>query len=394
VASAERNNAPSKVNRASHLTPRVPYSSIVLAIAVIALGRAVFAAFPHTTINGIYALGSASHPMPEVVFASNAIDGVALRYWWKSLEPRPRVYDWLEIDRDIAIARAHGKKISLSVAAGFGTPQWLYDSNVARFTFRWTKTWGAPPCSEQRIPVPWDPVFLSEWCIFVRELGHRYGSDPTVVLVKLTGVNGASEETNLPHETGTFIRRGAFSCFSTDDIAEWRRLGYSREKVEAAWKVIADTFSESFPHKHLAIMTGPSFPRVDDLSLLSRKNGKPDAQIAAKLIADGIASYGDRFVVQSNGLSAFWNWKKVATLAGRVSTGYQMLWSVTDDRGCRMNHHVAPCDPQTILDLAIDRGIGAGADYLEIYTADIMNPALHEVVLKASARLPTRSALR
>lgn len=376
------------------MKPSLFCSSIILTIALVAVGRAAFAAFPCTAISGIYALGSASHPMPEATFASTFIDGVALRYWWKTLEPRPRIYDWSSIDRDIAIASAHGKKVSLSVAAGFGAPEWLYDSNVERFTFRWTKTWGAPPCTEQRIPVPWDPTFLSEWRIFVRELGHRYDSNSGLVLVKLTGVNGASEETNLPHETGTFIRRGAVACFSTDDIAQWRRLGYSREKVEGAWKAIADTFSESFPHKHLAIMTGPSFPRLDGFSLFSTKKRKPDAQVAANLIADGIARYGDRFVVQNNGLSAFWNWQKVAAVAGRLSTGYQMLWSVTDDRQCRMNHHVAPCDPRTTLSLAIDRGIGAGADYLEIYTVDVMNPALHEVLSNASARLSTRWSKR
>ena len=377
-----------------HLKRSILYSMGVFIITLSMSGRTVLGDTSPTSIGGIYALGSASDRMPETVFTNAYIDGVALRYWWRNLEPGDKVYDWSPIDRDIAIARAHGKKVSLSIAAGFGTPPWVYSANVAQFTFRWTKSWGAPPCSEQRIPVPWDPTFLSEWRTFVHELGRRYDSDPTLVLVKLTGLNGASEETNLPHETGTMARRGPIACFSTDDLAEWRRIHYSPDKVEHAWRFIAGTFAESFPHKKLAIMTGPSFPRVTGLTFPAGKGESTDGRMGSDLIAEGVAMYGERFVVQNNGLSAFWNWRAVASVAGRVSTGYQMLWSVTGDQQCRMNHHVTPCDPRATLDSAIDRGIAAGAEYLEIYAPDVVNPELRGLLINARARLSSRSATR
>jgi hypothetical protein len=58
-----------------------------------------------------------------------------------------------------------------------------------------------------------------------------------------------------------------------------------------------------------------------------------------------------------------------------------------------MNRHVTPCDPRTTLASAIDRGIGAEGKYFEIYTADVINPQLQDVLANAHARLASRSAI-
>jgi hypothetical protein len=69
-----------------------------------------------------------------------------------------------------------------------------------------------------------------------------------------------------------------------------------------------------------------------------------------------------------------------------VDTGYQMLWRVTDDPTYRMNQGV-PVDPVTALQTAVDNGAAAGARYLEIYYADIVNPDLQDVIASAHDRL-------
>ena len=86
-------------------------------------------------------------------------------------------------------------------------------------------------------------------------------------------------------------------------------------------------------------------------------------------------------------LSGFFIWPEVARLAPRVSTGYRMLWAATGDRSCRMTHKVKPCDPSTTLKAAIDRGIEAGAQFLEIYNADILNPELQGLLAQTHERL-------
>jgi hypothetical protein len=344
------------------------------------------------SIAGVYALGHTNKNVPREVLANRNVDGVALKYRWRDVEPSEGTYNWRQIDSAIAEARAHGKKVSLAVAAGLGTPPWVYADGAVPFVFRWTKQWGPPLCSEQRIPVPWDPVYLSKWRAFVRKLGLIYDTNPTVVLIKLTGLNSASAESSLPHEKGKAIMRRGESCASSDDLAEWRQLGYSTEKVAAAWKLIADTFAQSFPRKKIAMMTGPGdLPRIDGLALGRRTGGRAGGQLSAELLAEGIASYDDRFVVQSNSLSGVWSWKKVASLATRTSTGYQMLWRVTGDPSCRMNRRITPCDPHAVLQAAVNRGIDAGALYLEIYVADILNPNLQDILAAAHQRLSSRS---
>jgi hypothetical protein len=56
---------------------------------------------------------------------------------------------------------------------------------------------------------------------------------------------------------------------------------------------------------------------------------------------------------------------------------------VTNDETSRMNGRRAPCDPATELKAAIDNGIAHHADYLEIYTPDLLNPALRQALDEA-----------
>jgi len=363
------------------------------AILLMAGARAYAAARDASAVSiaGIYALAGMNEPVRKEVLANKNVDGVALRYWWGDVEPSEGSYNWRRIDSAIAEARGHGKKVSLAVAAGIGTPPWVYADGVVPFVFRWTKPWGPLLCSEQRIPVPWDPVYLSKWRAFVRQLGLRYDSNPTVVLVKFTGLNGATAESSLPHEKGKVIARRGGSCAGSDDRAEWRQLGYSSEKVAAAWKQIADTFAQSFPHKPFAMMIGPGdLPRIDGHARGRRTGSPARGPLSAELLDQGIADYDGRFVVQSNSLSGVWSWKAVASMATRASTGYQMLWRVTGDRNCRMNRRVTPCDPHAVLEAAVNRGIDAGALYLEIYAADILNPNLQDILAGAHQKLSSR----
>jgi PKD repeat protein len=73
-------------------------------------------------------------------------------------------------------------------------------------------------------------------------------------------------------------------------------------------------------------------------------------------------------------------------VANQVTTGYQMLWFVTDDPSYRMNGGVGIA-PATALQNAVDQAIAGHAHYLEIYAADVVNPALQGVLANAHAAL-------
>jgi len=52
-----------------------------------------------------------------------------------------------------------------------------------------------------------------------------------------------------------------------------------------------------------------------------------------------------------------------------------------------MNGHVHPCDAQSVLQAAIARGLDSNPAFIEIYQADILNPALQEVIASAHKHL-------
>jgi len=62
---------------------------------------------------GVYALADQDIPIPQNVLSNSQIDGIALRYSWKALEPREGQFDWTLVDSEVAAARAH-KAVCLS----------------------------------------------------------------------------------------------------------------------------------------------------------------------------------------------------------------------------------------------------------------------------------------
>ena len=222
----------------------VPWIGVFTILALSLSGTSRASAYT-PTINGLYALGSAMHPeIPAAALANPAVDGIALRFFWDQLEPSEGAFDWAPMDRAIGSARAHGKKVSFSVTPGVHTPAWVYGAGAAPFTYLWNRPFGFAQCSEQRIPIPWDRVYLAKWSTFVRAMGRRYGSNPAVAMVKITGINSGAAEINLPHTGGM----GAVNCpGGNNDDANWRRVGYSRAKIKAAFQASGDVFAESFP---------------------------------------------------------------------------------------------------------------------------------------------------
>jgi len=60
------------------------------------------------------------------------LTGVFIRLRWDEVNPRPGVYDWTAMDREIEKAVRQGKLYSLSFKAGSkGTPQWIFDPAIA-----------------------------------------------------------------------------------------------------------------------------------------------------------------------------------------------------------------------------------------------------------------------
>jgi hypothetical protein len=264
---------------------------------------------PASSTVGVYALGNPNSPIPEAVLQNPNVDGIALRTSWDALEPAEGGFNWSLLDGEVGRARTHHKHISLSVEAGFHTPAWVFAAGAAAFYLVWDKPWGPPLCSQQRIPVPWDPVYVSKWQDFIVQLGRRYESQPALSNVKLTGINSRTQEAILPHGWGNEVGAGTTACMPKDDVAQWLQAGYTRTKVERAWATIVQTFTRAFTRPQLAVMVVPGgFPPIDAQGGVIPRQAQ-DFQIGADLASIGQRICGERFVLQNNGLSAWWAFK-------------------------------------------------------------------------------------
>jgi PKD repeat protein len=316
----------------------------------------------YSGLSGVYALQTANAKIQPSVLSNPYVDGIAIRATWKFMEPTDGSYNWSYLDNNIAAAAAAGKKVSLSIQTGVDTPAWVYAEGAQSVLFR-----------HQKIPVPWDSVYLTKWEQFITELGQRYGNNPAVDHVVLTGINETTQETLLPHTRA--------------DALIWQGAGYTRAKLEAAWQSMADTWSAAFANKQIVMDVVPNgLPAIDANGHLFAARGGGDNQAISDLINLGISRYGSQFVVQNNGLNTNWISPAVSGLSNQVTTGYQMLWYVTGDNSYRMNGGKA-IDPAVALQDAVNQAVAGHARYVEIYHADVINPALQGVLAKAHAAL-------
>lgn len=324
-------------------------------------------------IRGIYALTTPNptiSQIPTAVLTNPYVNGIALRVGWSTLEPGLRSYQWTDIDSVLALAASHGKTVTISVEAGIQAPTWLYSQGAESYKFMWDVAFGPAECTVARIPIPWDSVFQARWAEFVAAFGSRYGSNPRITFVKLTGLNSKTEETFLPNAApGQPVDGGR--CRTMNDVQNWLNAGYTRTKVENAWLAIANEFDRAFPNREFAAMLVPGgFPPIDGGGNLIA-SAACDYQVTDDILSDGIKDYGRGvFAAQNNGLSNTWIWLYLMSDASVVDTGYQM----TAPMGSKLGQ-------------AIQLALKGSADYLEIYPADLSDPSLQSVVKQAHIAL-------
>jgi hypothetical protein len=346
-------------------------AALLIFVYLLAIAMPVGAASP--PIRGIYALTTPNPTLsqiPKAVLTNPYVDGLALRVGWSALEPSIRNFQWSQIDSVVSLAASYGKTVSISVQAGIQSPTWLYSNGARSFKFMWDLPYGPAQCTQVLIPVPWDPVFQARWAEFVAAFGARYGSNPHITFVKLTGLNSQTEETMLPNAVaGTPINGGR--CRAMNDVQDWLNLGYTRTKVENAWFAMANEFDRAFPNRQFAAMMVPGgFPPIDDNGYLIPNMGC-DYQATEDMLSYGITSYGmGSFIGQNNGLSNTWIYLVLARDASKIDTGFQM----TSQLGSKL--------PQ-----AINLALQNSADYLEIYPADISDPSLQTAIKQAHQTL-------
>jgi hypothetical protein len=282
------------------------------------------------------------------------LTGVLVRAHWREVEPAEGRFDWAPLRRDIELARKHGKKVTLALAGGPATPDWVYAAGAQAFEYTFMNPHSPRGGRSERIPLPWDSVFIAKWTNTIAALGREFGSDPAVTLVHITGSSKNGFELQLPEERGrTPGERGG----------RWIEVGFTAAQFEAGWKSVIEAFGRSFPGKALDLEIHPVLG---------------DSEIPRRLAKYGYDRLGKRFGTFGGWLSGkprAWDTdlRDIMMEQSRLSfSNYQLIANET-----RQPDRLGPGG----LIGAIRTGIAEGARYFEIWEADAKNPQFDDALL-------------
>eukprot|EP00051_Salpingoeca_urceolata_P006455 m.85299 g.85299 ORF g.85299 m.85299 type:complete len:375 (+) comp14840_c0_seq2:132-1256(+) len=344
----------------------------LLALAVVAASTALSPLSGHAgnaavRPSGLYALDPCLHngTCPSL---PSFVQGVYVRVNWDQVQPtKMGPYNWTKIDMTVAHAKAAGHQVTIGVAPGSSSPHWLYEDGVPHFSMTWNFSWGPPRCTEVNVPLFWDPKFLEAYTAFLAALAVRYDAAPTVVGIKVTGVDAETMETVIPTKV-------IYGCGKQPDdpIAKWIAVGYTPEKILLAWSTILEAYSAAFQHTSLVLMTGPwPFPGID---AQGKRTPQPDYNLTRtiqQMFTDKIGP--DRCAIQNNGLSVWYHYAP-PNIPNGTEQGAQALWYITGDPTCRMMSHHKPCGEVWVMNKTLQNAILYQDKYVEIYLVDILNP--------------------
>jgi hypothetical protein len=214
------------------------------------------------------------------------------------------------------------------------------------------------------LPMPWDATYLSRWFAFVRAFGERYEANPVVVNVAAAGPTSISEEMSLPSDTAA--------------VAQWKRLGYSLTKYEAAWQQTLAVYVQAFPTTQIALTFYPGLPIPD---------GSAQTATRVDVAKLAFAQYGQHMTFQENGLSArkgtsSLGYELVQQYASQTATGFEMGTSATEKPD-----EMGGTTAAAALQASVDLGLKASIQYLEIYEKDALNGDLQTILAEAHVAL-------
>lgn len=160
------------------------------------------------------------------------LTGVDLVYYWSQIEPEKGVFDWSQIQSDMAPWIAAGKKVILRVStsggaswdppySGDGTPAWVYADGARAVTD-----------DGETVPVYWDQAYLTDYRSFVQSFGAAFDGNPNVAFIQ-AGIGMGAE--TLP-ETNA----------SAAGVAAWESDGYADPLWLSTVETIASYYTSAF----------------------------------------------------------------------------------------------------------------------------------------------------
>lgn len=340
---------------------------------------------------GVHALTPARQPVGSDILAHPAVSTVVLRSDWVDVEPEDGRHDFRYLEEQLdRVARA-GKAASLVVTTGGKqVPPWLAPRLGEPFRFTDQVRFHASYGQTVSIPVFWDPVLLAHQRRFMAALGARFAAHPALRLVSVQCANATTDDWNIP---------GA-----PEDLAAWRRLGFSTERLLAACRSAMDAAAEAFPRQIMRMAIGRVPAGLAEAPAPSTGSARPDA-VAADAVARGLWAHAQqrwpgRFLLQRHNLSARTprpddpaaaGWRVVADACPACAA--QFLWPVVDTRSCRANGGRQPCEAVAMFRASADTALAYGLRYVEVYSSDLREPSLQGEIDRLARGLAAKTGL-
>ena len=217
-----------------------------------------------------------------------ADSGLAVGVNWSRLNPSSKEYDWSWLDDAFTSVAAWNaansgkapKTIQVQVSAGFGTPQWLMDQipscdglfirppqkppgNCGKATFLGFVEGGGGV-----LPMPWNTLYKNTFRSFLMAFAGRYGANPSLVSIDVSGPTAASTEMIFPNSRNT-PNQTQFEGMRPDEM--WLKLlafaypdkpayQQSDQAFIDEWEAAVDMFGGIFSGVTLVATTGNGFP--------------------------------------------------------------------------------------------------------------------------------------
>jgi hypothetical protein len=273
----------------------------------------------------------------------------------------------VELDQLLAAAESSKKWVQLLVFAGFFSPAWALDGAQTEL---FPVQYGPGAGTAEKLPMPWDKVYLGRWFAFLKQLGDRHGKSPAFRVMAAGGPTSVSAEFTLP---GT-----------PEDISLWLKNSYTPRKYIEAWQQTLQAIASDFPNQYVSLSLGFG------LNINDQGRRDPAARMRTRLaiIDEGIALVGRRFAFQDSNLDGNPGPGRgprgvdlVIGYNGRIVTGFQLRTSCERNSG----DMGAEGDPALALRRSIDKGMrpnnaGRHVNYLEIYEPDVLADDLQPVL--------------
>ena len=297
------------------------------------------------------------------------ISGVALQIHWRDIEPVQGQPDWSKLDELFAAAESAKKWVQLLIFPGFFAPEWAKQgAQVDQFPIQY----GPDKGTVEKLPMPWDNVYLTRWFAFLKQLSDRYGKSPAFRMIGADGPTSVSAEMTLPNKP--------------QDHKKWLHDSYTPDKYMEAWRKVVRVYDAYFPNQYVSL-SAPSLP------MLAPGRKGPDArnQARRKIVDQAYGILGRRLVLQFSDLHAgrdaaesvreSRHFHFLADYFGRVPTGLQM--GTNAERSSEFMG--AEGNPPLALRRSIDKGMqpnhaGQHINYLEIYEPDVLAEEMQPVL--------------